>query len=182
MRDALYHVKAKFFKAWWVTARRKMRIRPKVGLINRVIGQVHGVAGNLSRSALRIVSFSNVFWIHELGGWVNAKGKKLPVPVTMYRVDKGGNLVARKRGRKGMRRELGAGKLTVYPTRRGTYLGKRRRGDEAPEMRYKLARSVRLTPRLGFFATWRGLQPFARNRLDVALQRAVKRFNQTRAA
>jgi hypothetical protein len=175
VRDALFHIKAKFFKGWWREATKRLDVTPRVGLINRVTGAVTANPGRLENAAFRLRNISRAFWLHERGGTVSSRGRLLPVPLTRWRVNKAGNLTEVGTKRRTLSKLLADKKLRVYPTRKGAFLGRRVRFPASPVFLFKLERQVKVPASLKFFATWASLKPWMVTRLDLALQRATRR-------
>jgi len=193
--DALFHAKAKLFKRWYAAARRAgLRITARRGLVNYVLGVVKVGARPLSDYALRIVNYSRYFWTHERGKTITGRNKKLAVPL----YDPA--WIASNRYRKhrlflagGARGKGATGEVDLFVRRGRAFLGQRmwrkmgKRSHSEREgtgiaYRAVLKREVKIRPRLSFFATWRGLQPWAHTRLDMSLRRAAARFNTAKAA
>ena len=174
--DAFKHIKSKLFKTFFRSARDRLRITPRVGLVNRIIGAIFRRPGDPGASRFRITSYAEAFRIHEYGGTISGRGKQLAIP--LREALRGGRVGGRLLKRYDKPKEQIKNLVGYFDRRRGKYYLGIKRGAEGILPLFVLKRQVRIPARLGFFKTWNDLRPFVDQRLEKAVQNAARKAEQ----
>jgi hypothetical protein len=172
--DAFDHIGRKFVKTLGQTrmsGRPGIKAQPK-GLFRRLQRTMFVPTGGIMDMGTEIYFDSKVALLHELGGKVTGQGgKKLAVPLSARRemFTAGGAL------RQAYKRPRGVKGLNLIYLKNKYWLAKRLKKLKSVVSLYVLKRSVKIPPRLQFFKTWDTMENQNMQRINLAIERALKK-------
>ncbi len=178
--DALDHISLKFLKklrSERLSGGEGIKARP--GGLFRRFKRVFLVPSNTQTMGVEIFTSSKIAKLHEEGGVMRGTGGlRLAVPISASAgtTETSTGAIRRQFGGTAYNRDVRP-KKNVMPVNVGgkTYLFRKRRkaGDVLPPL-FVLKEEVRLKPRLGFYKTWKDMEPDAIRIVSSALTKAAK--------
>lgn len=178
--DALDHISLKFLKKFRderLSGGEGVKARP--GGLFRRFKRVFLVPSDTQTMGVEIFTSSKIAKLHEEGGVMRgAGGLRLAVPISASagRTETSTGAVRRQFGGTPYNRDIRP-KKNVMPVNVGgqTYLfRKRKKAEDVLPPLFVLKEEVRLKPRLGFYKTWKDMEPDAIRIVSNALTKAAK--------
>jgi|TARA_Y100000310_G_scaffold49260_1_gene45555 hypothetical protein len=175
--DAMDHIKRRFFKDFRSRTRvREGNTRP---FLRRMQGYVNatGGRGKVTGISLRLLTYSPVLGLLEIGGTIRAHGRKLRIPQAAALTPTG-------RLRKRYRRPWSEidPRLKKNTFIRDDIIFRRIRGRENPVPLFKLEEQVTLPAILNYHATWASLGQWPEARIEQAADKALRKIGNRKSA
>lgn len=180
LADAFDHIKRKFFKKLRADTKIKHKRIGGTGLLsfNKMRSYINRTKGKLERLRLGVFTRSKAAELHEEGGTVTKQGGALAIPIgealtPTGRVKRKYNVASTKNSLRSIRDIEG-----LFPVKVGgkLYLAKEIGGRNARiSFLFKLQRSAKIPARLGFEKTWDALETFRTQRINQAIDKALRK-------
>lgn len=182
--DALDHISLKFLKKFRTErlSGGSEGVKARSGGLYRRFKRVFLVPSNSQGMGVEIFTESKIAKLHEEGGVMRSEiGRRLTVPISRRseETESSTGAVKKKYGGTSYIRDIKALqkrlKLRVITVGGKTFLfAPKREGEGQTAPLFVLQQNVRITPRLGFYKTWKDLEPEAIKIVNDALFKAAK--------